>query len=85
MWVKRPVPHPQEIRHGKKISSTANTVMYKENVTANRSIGAEELDSTLITSNVWKPIIGNNIVEDVSYNKFDDKEVKCFASDVSSS
>ena len=59
--------------------------MYKENVSVNISMGAEEVDSTLITSNIWKPIIGNNIVEDVSYNKFDDKEVKCFASDVSSS
>ena len=59
--------------------------MYKDIVSANTSMSAKEVNSTLITSNIWKPIIGNNIVEDVSYNKFDDKEVKCFASDVSSS
>ena len=85
MWVKRAVLHPQELRQGKKISSSTNTEMFKENDSANTNMGAEEEDLTLITSNIWKPIIGNNIVEDVSYNKLDDKEVKCFASDVSSS
>ena len=54
--------------------------MYKEIVSANTSMSAKEVNSTLITSNIWKPIIGNNIVEDVSYNKFDDKEVKCLES-----
>lgn len=82
MWVKRAASHPQELRQGKKISSTANTEMYNENVFANTHMGAEEVNSTLITSNIWKPIIGNNFVEDVSYNKFEDKEVKCFKSDV---
>ena len=68
--------HPQELRHGKKISSFVNTEMYRPNISVNTSTSAED-DSTLVTSYIWKPIIGNNLVEDVSYNKFDDKEVKC--------
>ena len=74
MWVKRAASHPQELRQGKKITSSANTEM--PNISANTSKSAEEDDSTLIPSYIWKPIIGNNFVEDVNYNKFDEKEVK---------
>ena len=70
IWVKRTVSHPQELRQGKKISSTANTEMQE----ANTSMGLiADTDSTI--SYVWKPIIGNNLVEDVNYNKFDKIEV----------
>merc|ERR1711860_123371 len=66
MWVKRTVSHPQELRQGKKISSSTNTEM--EN--ANKSMNTiADTDSAI--SHVWKPIIGNNLVEDVNYNKFD--------------
>ena len=72
MWVKRAVSHPQELRQGKKISSTANTEMEKANTSMSTT---SDSDSTI--SYVWEPIIGNNLVEDVNYvyNKLDKIEV----------
>ena len=70
MWVKRTVSHPQELRQGKKISSSANTEMKKTDT----SMGTTA-DTDSAISYVWKPIIGNNLVEDVNYNKFDKIEV----------
>ena len=67
MWVKRAVSHPQELRQGKKISSTSNTEMEKTHKSMNPIADTD--------SYVWKPIIGNNMVEDFNYNKFDKIEV----------
>ena len=67
MWVKRTVSNPQELRQGKKISSTSNTEMEKTHKSMNPIADTD--------SYVWKPIIGNNLVEDVNYNKFDKIEV----------
>ena len=36
-----------------------------------------EADTASNISYTWKPIIGNNLVEDVNFNKFDEKEVRC--------
>ena len=70
MWVKRTVSNPQELRQGKKISSTSNTEMEKTHKSMNP---IADTDSAI--SYVWKPIISNNLVEDVNYNKFDKIEV----------
>ena len=67
MWVKRAVSHPQELRQGKKISSTSNTEMEKTHKSMNPIADTD--------SYIWKPIIRNSLVEDVNYNKFDKIEV----------
>ena len=76
IWPKRAVLHPrspvQEQRQGKKIltSASANTEMFE--ATTRTSTEADTPSNIPFT---WKPIIGNNFVEDVNYNKFD--EVNC--------
>ena len=76
IWPKRAVLHPrapvQEKRQGKKIltSASANTETFEANMRI-----STEADTQSNLPFTWKPIIGNNFVEDVNYNKFD--EVKC--------